>query len=303
MTQPAKGQDQTMEEILSSIRRIISDEPARFPAAEPRTETVRNDRRSTDSRRDDFLRDDDLRGELRARLLRQEGGTRPETRVEDRPLKPAPEEPAQDFPPMQSRPQPSALTLDGIPSALEAELQHSDIEAMLAKLHGSEQRVQVEEPAPDIFEQTGTAGTISKSQLTGEENRSERTYGDLAGELEKESKPSAFEEEDEEPQPIHRHSDSEAPQRAIHPSQEPRSFSQQSRQSEKQALLSDATSAAVDAAFNALAETVLVQNGRTLEDLVGEMLRPMLKSWLDDNLPNLVERLVRAEIERVSRGR
>ena len=119
MTQPAKGQDQTMEEILSSIRRIISDEPARFPAAEPRTETVRNDRRSTDSRRDDFLRDDDLRGELRARLLRQEGGTRPETRVEDRPLKPAPEEPAQDFPPMQSRPQPSALTLDGIPSALE----------------------------------------------------------------------------------------------------------------------------------------------------------------------------------------
>ncbi len=33
------------------------------------------------------------------------------------------------------------------------------------------------------------------------------------------------------------------------------------------------------------------------------MLRPMLKSWLDDNLPGLVERLVRAEIERVSRGR
>jgi hypothetical protein len=33
------------------------------------------------------------------------------------------------------------------------------------------------------------------------------------------------------------------------------------------------------------------------------MLRPMLKSWLDDNLPSLVERLVRAEIERVSRGR
>ncbi|MGN6461286.1 MAG: PopZ family protein, partial [Pseudolabrys sp.] len=29
----------------------------------------------------------------------------------------------------------------------------------------------------------------------------------------------------------------------------------------------------------------------------------MLKSWLDDNLPSLVERIVRAEIERVSRGR
>jgi cell pole-organizing protein PopZ len=68
-------------------------------------------------------------------------------------------------------------------------------------------------------------------------------------------------------------------------------------------LLSNQTSAAVDSAFSALAQTVLVQNARTLEDLVREMLRPMLKTWLDDNLPGLVERLVRAEIERVSRGR
>jgi hypothetical protein len=69
------------------------------------------------------------------------------------------------------------------------------------------------------------------------------------------------------------------------------------------ALLSNNAAASVDSAFNALAATVLGQNARTLEDLVKEMLRPMLKSWLDDNLPNLVERIVRAEIERVSRGR
>jgi uncharacterized protein len=68
-------------------------------------------------------------------------------------------------------------------------------------------------------------------------------------------------------------------------------------------LLSPRTTAAVDMAFSTLAHTVLVQNARTLEDLVREMLKPMLKSWLDDNLPNMVERLVRAEIERVSRGR
>lgn len=67
-------------------------------------------------------------------------------------------------------------------------------------------------------------------------------------------------------------------------------------------LISHSTRAAVDSAFNSLAQTVLVQNARTLEDLVREMLRPMLKSWLDENLPGLVERLVRAEIERVSRG-
>jgi uncharacterized protein len=67
-------------------------------------------------------------------------------------------------------------------------------------------------------------------------------------------------------------------------------------------LVSANTSAAVDSAFNSLAHTVLVQNAQTLEDLVREMLRPMLKSWLDDNLPGMVERIVRAEIERVSRG-
>jgi uncharacterized protein len=67
-------------------------------------------------------------------------------------------------------------------------------------------------------------------------------------------------------------------------------------------LMSAATTAAVNSAFGSLAHTVLVQNAKTLEDLVKEMLRPMLKAWLDDNLPVLVERMVRAEIERVSRG-
>ncbi len=68
-------------------------------------------------------------------------------------------------------------------------------------------------------------------------------------------------------------------------------------------LISQATVAAVDSAFNSLAHTLIGQNARTLEDLVKEMLRPLLKSWLDDNLPGVVDRIVRAEIERVSRGR
>ena len=68
-------------------------------------------------------------------------------------------------------------------------------------------------------------------------------------------------------------------------------------------IMSSTTAAAVDSAFNALAHTVLVQNAKTLEDLVKEMLRPMLQHWLDNNLPTLVERLVRQEIERVARGR
>jgi len=72
---------------------------------------------------------------------------------------------------------------------------------------------------------------------------------------------------------------------------------------EERGLLSAATTAAVDAAFDALARTAQARNGRTLEEVVSELLRPMLKTWLDENLPEMVERLVRAEIERVSRGR
>lgn len=45
--------------------------------------------------------------------------------------------------------------------------------------------------------------------------------------------------------------------------------------------------------------TVVHRGGPTIEDLVREELRPILKEWLDSNLPALVERLVRAEIERL----
>ena len=45
--------------------------------------------------------------------------------------------------------------------------------------------------------------------------------------------------------------------------------------------------------------TQVYTGGPTIEDLVREELRPLLKAWLDANLPPLVERLVRAEIERV----
>jgi uncharacterized protein len=67
-------------------------------------------------------------------------------------------------------------------------------------------------------------------------------------------------------------------------------------------LLSAQSTAAVSAAFHTLSAAVLTENARTLEDLVKEMMRPMLKAWLDENLPGLVDRMVRAEIERVARG-
>ena len=68
-------------------------------------------------------------------------------------------------------------------------------------------------------------------------------------------------------------------------------------------LLSHETSAAVGSAFYTLTQAVRKQNSQTLEDFVREILQPRLASWLDDNLPGLVERMVRTEIERIARER
>lgn len=70
-----------------------------------------------------------------------------------------------------------------------------------------------------------------------------------------------------------------------------------------QPLLSPQSGAAVAGAFEQLAREMFSGSHRTVDGLVEDLLRPMLRDWLDDNLPPLVERLVREEIERVSRGR
>jgi cell pole-organizing protein PopZ len=67
-------------------------------------------------------------------------------------------------------------------------------------------------------------------------------------------------------------------------------------------LISPVAGASVTSSFQALANTVLMQDPGLVERIMRETLRPMLKTWLDDHLPSLVERLVRAEIERVARG-
>jgi cell pole-organizing protein PopZ len=74
----------------------------------------------------------------------------------------------------------------------------------------------------------------------------------------------------------------------------------------RDALLAPAVAAAASASVGHLLRTVAAERssaisrgGPTIEDVVREELRPLLKEWLDQHLPGLVERLVRAEIERV----
>ena len=48
-------------------------------------------------------------------------------------------------------------------------------------------------------------------------------------------------------------------------------------------------------------EMYLGNGNITLEQMVRELLKPMLRDWLDENLPPLVERLVHEEIKRIAR--
>jgi cell pole-organizing protein PopZ len=82
------------------------------------------------------------------------------------------------------------------------------------------------------------------------------------------------------------------------------------------ALASPQTVGAAASAFDRLTQAALQQNappaapsarqapsaaGRSVEDLVREMLRPILQQWIDTNLPGMVERLVQQEIQRLTR--
>ncbi|HEY3621367.1 MAG TPA: DUF2497 domain-containing protein [Roseiarcus sp.] len=68
-------------------------------------------------------------------------------------------------------------------------------------------------------------------------------------------------------------------------------------------LLSPEADEAVALSFGALTANLDIRSGVLADSMVREMLRPMLKKWLDENLPAIVEQLVRAEIQRVARGR
>ena len=67
-------------------------------------------------------------------------------------------------------------------------------------------------------------------------------------------------------------------------------------------IVSESTGALVSQAFQSLSRNMSVPQGRSLEDVVVDILRPMLAEWMDTHLPPIVERIVKAEIERVARG-
>ena len=248
MTQPAKVQEPSMEEILASIRRIIADDEAKPAAAEKPVAAAAT----------------------------------PPPKVEPPPqAKPAMKSPPPAPPPPAAKaaaPLPKPAPAAAAPAAGNSQ---DDIDSLLASLDEATQPSEVRPPQhdADVFELTDdmalpqpAAAPPAPSSFHKVEPQDDVEFTDPSGRAR-----APVQDEVREPPPIDA--------AAIQP------------------IISGTTMRAVESAFNSLANTVLSNNARTLEDLVKEMLRPMLKNWLDDNLPGLVERIVKAEIERVSRGR
>jgi cell pole-organizing protein PopZ len=69
-------------------------------------------------------------------------------------------------------------------------------------------------------------------------------------------------------------------------------------------LVGERAATAAASSFGALSAAILMPKGdRTLEDVVRDLLRPMLQQWLDDNLPTIVQQAVETEVDRIARGR
>lgn len=89
------------------------------------------------------------------------------------------------------------------------------------------------------------------------------------------------------------------------PAEEAESDPQESQVPELQParpIISEVAGRKIAASFEQLSEAFAETRKKSFDEMAEEMLRPMLQEWLDNNLPLLVERLVREEIERVARG-
>src|SRR5947209_11849218 len=251
MTQPAKVQEPSMEEILASIRRIIADDEAKPPAEKPSSPAAsvapaKPEKPAAPAAKPSVMSDIPPSATAAAKVAA--------------PPRPAP-------PPAAPPPPPAA-----------ASNSQDDIDALLNGLDEatSPEEIRSTQPDGEVLELTDEMAVPAAPQPSFRkvEPQDDLEFTEAAAARAVQRQP-LF-----QPPPVFE--GTAAPPAA--------------------AILSRTTVSAVESAFNTLAHTVLSNNARTLEDLVKEMLRPMLKSWLDDNLPGMVERIVKLEIERVSRG-
>jgi len=122
--------------------------------------------------------------------------------------------------------------------------------------------------------------------------------GAIAAEAEDEYEPEALEQSADESASV-AHDEIHAPQ------PEPELVRAEAPAPRQEPLVSREAASAAASAFGQLSAAVTQPSRQspTLEDLAREMLAPMLRDWLDKNLPAIVQAAVRDEVERISRGR
>jgi cell pole-organizing protein PopZ len=283
MNQPAKSHEPSMEEILASIRRIIADddvkpEEAAAPAAAAPAPTSQPREQP-----------------------KEQAKVPPPAAVAPKPAPAPAAKPAAAAPaPVAKAPEPKPAPPPAAAAPAPASNNQDDIDALLAGLDADTSDEEVRsapEPVAAADDEEDVLELTEQMEVVEEEPESFKTI-QPADDIE-------FSEADE-PKAAEPPRRPERAQERTHvpvPPPPVRAYEESEPVQPQAPLVSAQTATAVNSAFNALAQTVLSNNARTLEDLVKEMLRPMLQGWLDDNLPGLVEKIVRAEIERVSRGR
>jgi len=249
MTQPAKVQEPSMEEILASIRRIIADDEAKPATSNPAPAVAEPPRAATVA-----------------------PALKPAATNNITPWKTTPPKAARTVAPEPLPPRPVAP----LPTASNSQ----DFDDLLAGLAEATlpNQMHTTEPEPEPVTPALAPPSASQPSFRKVEALDDLKLPAAAGPVRPVNVP---------PVPVNL----------------PPVFEPSSLDTAQPPILSSSTMSAVESAFNELADTVFGNNARTLDGMVREMIRPMLKSWLDDNLPGLVERIVKAEIERVSRGR
>ncbi len=270
-----RAHEPSMEEILASIRKIIADDdalPLTRPSAPPR-------------------------------LF--------EANVTQFSPPPAPREPAPQPAPAATRPEPppvppappvEAVAPASEPPRAEARLDASEL-ASFAEVGRELSRLDTpEEPAPPAPVGQADETEVGLRPALDAADEVAAHLSDMAADADVSPVPHEdFEDVEEEPV------ETPEPPRFTEAREQPAFVFGANREaipdrSEPATMLSAEANATVASAFQALSASVQLASAESIDRHVREMLRPMLKQWLDDNLPVMVERMVRAEIERVARG-
>ena len=262
-----------MEEILASIRRIIEDNDA----GRKQSGGVDYTRTEPDAVDRTVIEVDAFRSELRT-------------------------------PPVESRPQPVEQRVSPIATAVNAPerrdasekkpLTLADVQAQVANEAGVTSAPRWNQEKPAAPERSAAEERVRIAIEAARAKRDEAARV-AAEELAAEAEP-ASDARAPTSAPVARTVEVERPAAASVPAINHPTVMESS--ANRPAILSERAERKIAASFGELSEAFAARSKKTFDEMAEEMLRPMLRDWLDNNLPLLVERLVREEIERVARG-